>query len=186
MSKVPDLLPDDMTPEQRKVYDAIASGPRATVQGPLRVWLHSPQFAHHAQALGAYCRYATALEPRLSELAILVVGGHWRAGFEWAVHAPIAIAAGVAPEAAEAIRTGRPPALDREDEQVVYDFTRELVEERKVSDPVYARAVAAFGVRGTVDLVGIIGYYTLISMSIVAFDVDLPPEADDPFADLQP
>lgn len=170
-----------LTPEQRKVHDDILAGPRGVVVGPLRVWLFNPGLADAAQRLGAYCRYGTALPPRLSELAILVVGAHWRSGFEWAVHAPIAIRAGVAPDAAEAIRQGRRPATLDEEEAAVHDFARELLDTRFVSDATFARAGRVLGQTAVIDLTGILGYYTLISMTINAFAVPLPEGAPDPF-----
>lgn len=181
MARIPDLVVEQLSPEQRQVYDAILSGPRGIVEGPLRVWVTSPALAGHAQALGAFCRYNTSLPSRLSELAILVTGRYWRAGFEWAVHAPIAIKAGIAPEIAEAIRLGREPAFAAKDEAAVYAFARELLEKREVSDATYARMVEHVGQLGAVDLVGILGYYALISMTIKAFEVPLPVGAPDPF-----
>jgi 4-carboxymuconolactone decarboxylase len=106
--RLPDIVVESLTPDQRRVYDAILSGPRGVVQGPLRVWLNSPELADRAQALGAFCRYHTTLPPRLSELAIITTGAYWKAGFEWAVHAPIALKAGLDPDAVEAIRKGAP------------------------------------------------------------------------------
>jgi alkylhydroperoxidase family enzyme len=100
-----------LTPEQQVVFDRIQSGPRGLVEGPLRVWLQSPALAEHAQSLGAFCRYGTRLPARLSEFAILIVGAHWRSGFEWHVHAPIAAREGVGADAIEALRLGRVPAL---------------------------------------------------------------------------
>ena len=90
MSRPPVLDEDRLTAEQQAVFDDIRSGPRGLVEGPLRVWLQSPAFAERAQKLGAFCRYGTRLPARLSELAIVIVGAHWRSGFEWSVHAPIA------------------------------------------------------------------------------------------------
>jgi 4-carboxymuconolactone decarboxylase len=181
MARLPDIDPAALTPEQRRVYDAILSGPRGIVEGPLRVWVNSPGLADKAQALGAFCRYGTSLEQRLSELAIITTGAHWRAGFEWAVHAPIALAAGLDPAAVEAIRTGGEPDLPKPDERAVYAFSSELLRHRRVSDATYAAAVAALGQLGVVDLVGILGYYGLISMTINAFDVPLPADAPAPF-----
>jgi 4-carboxymuconolactone decarboxylase len=181
MARLPDIDPAALTPEQRRVYDAILSGPRGIVEGPLRVWVNSPGLADKAQALGAFCRYGTSLEQRLSELAILTTGAHWQAGFEWAVHAPIALAAGLDPAAVEAIRTGGEPDLPKPDERAVYAFSSELLRHRRVSDATYAAAVAALGQLGVVDLVGILGYYGLISMTINAFDVPLPADAPAPF-----
>ena len=181
MARLPDLSPDELDPEQRRVHDAIAAGPRGGVQGPFRVWLHSAAFADRAQALGEFCRFRTSLPPRLSELAILVAGGSWQAGFEWAAHAPAAVEAGIAPEAVEAIRTGRTPELRHEDEAAVYALAHELIETRQVSEATYRRAAAVLNSAALVDLVGVIGYYTLIAMTIKAFEVPLPPGAADPF-----
>lgn len=171
-----------LTPEQQRIHDAILSGPRGVVEGPLRVWLQSPGLADKAQALGAFCRYGTGLPARLSELAIITTGAFWKAGFEWAVHAPIAASAGIPDHAIEAIRSGKPPQFDREDEAAVHAFSHMLHSQRRVDDATYARAVASLGVQGVVELVGILGYYSLISMTINAFEVPLPEGADDPFA----
>lgn len=183
MSRLPDLPLEKLTPAQRKVHDAIVSGPRGVVQGPLKVWLHSPQLASRAQELGAFCRYHTSLPKRLSELAILITGATWKAGFEWFVHAPAGIAAGLDPAVVEAIRMHQKPAFARKDEGALYDFTDELLEKRRVSDATYQRAVAELGELGVVELVGILGYYALISMTIVAFKVPLPEGEPEPFAD---
>lgn len=180
-ARVSDLAIDSMTAAQRSVADAIVGGPRGRIEGPLRVWLHNPELADRAQALGAYCRYGTQLEPRLTELAIVVTGGHWRAGFEWQVHAPLAIAAGIDPAAVEMIRLGSTPDFARPDEQAVYDFATELLHERTVTDPVYRRAIAVLGEAAVIDLVGTLGYYGLISMTINAFAVPLLDDAPDPF-----
>mgnify|MGYP001218780969 CR=1 FL=1 len=180
--RMPDLDAASVSPEQRRIYDEIRSGPRGVVEGPLRVWLQSPGLADKAQALGAFCRYGTVLPPRLSELAIRVTGAHWQAGFEWAVHAPIALKAGVSPQIAEAIRTGQTPQFAAEDEAAVHAFSTELLRERKVSDATYDEAVRLLGQTGCVDLVGILGYYTLISMTINTFNVPLPSGVADPFA----
>lgn len=184
MPRLADITPDTLTPEQREAYDAIASGPRGKVEGPLRVWVNNPGLARPGQALGAYCRFGTALGPRLSELAVLIAGAHWRSGFEWHVHAPIGQKAGLDPVSLEAIRKGQTPELVREDEAILYLFCTELLRTRQVSDATYRRAEAQFGQTGLIDLVGIVGYYTLISLTINAFEVDIPGGIPNPFADL--
>ena len=186
MSRTPELDTAALNPDQQRVFDAISSGPRGRVQGPLEVWLQSADLADKAQALGAFCRYGTSLPPRLSELAILVTGAHWQAGFEWWAHAPIAAKAGVGEAAIEAIRRGETPTFALADETAVYAFAHELVTKRRVSDATYAAAIAAIGQKAVVELVGILGYYTLISMTIVTFDGPLPEDAADPFADQPP
>lgn len=171
--RLPSLDPAALTPEQKAVHDAIASGPRGRVQGPLAVWLHSPQLADCAQRLGAFCRYGTSLEPRLSELAILVTGRAWTAQFEWAVHKPIALKAGLSEAVVEAVRSRSTPPFEREDERVVHDFAMALHLDRKVPQALYDEAVRTLGATAVVELVGILGYYTLISMTINAFNVPL-------------
>jgi 4-carboxymuconolactone decarboxylase len=181
MQRPPTLDETDLTPEQQAVFDAIRSGPRGIVEGPLRVWLQSPTLADRAQALGAFCRYGTRLPSRLSELAILVTGAYWQAGFEWHVHAPIAEKAGLSPAVIEAIRTGAEPRFEDDDEALVYAFARQLHVTKEVDDDTYARAAQRFGTAGVVELVGILGYYTLISMTIKAFHVPVPEGSPEPF-----
>ena len=171
--RLPALDPAKLTAEQRAIHDAIAAGPRGRVQGPLAVWLHSPGLADNAQRLGAFCRFGTSLDPRLSELAILVTGRVWTAQFEWAVHKPIALRAGLSEAVVEAIRNRSTPPFERADERVVHDFAKALHVVRKVPQALYDEAVSTLGVTGVVDLVGILGYYTLISMTINAFNIPL-------------
>jgi 4-carboxymuconolactone decarboxylase len=172
-----------LSPRQQAIFDDIVSGPRGIVEGPLRVWLQSPELAEPAQKLGAFCRYGSHLPPRLSELAIITVGAHWRSGFEWRAHAPLAERAGISPDAIEAIRRRTEVQFESADERAVYAFARELLETRGVSDATYARLVAAIGLETSVDLVGVLGYYTLICMTINAFRVPVPEGVAEPFGD---
>lgn len=186
MPRIPELVVEKLDPEQRRVYDAIVSGPRGRVVGPLRVWLESPQLGEHAQALGAFCRFGTSLPRRLSELAIITTGAFWRASFEWHAHAPMAIEAGIDPAAVETIRTGNMPRFSRADETAVHAFARELIETRRVSEQTFRRAVDELGFKGVVELVGILGYYSLVSLTLNAFEVPVPAGARDPFEAREP
>jgi 4-carboxymuconolactone decarboxylase len=181
MQRIPVLARDELDQAQREAYDAIASGPRGVVQGPLNVWLHSADLAQHAQALGAFCRYGTTLPPRLSELAILVTAVHWQAGFEWYAHAKLGLKAGLDPAQVEVLRTGGTPDFAAEDERLVYALASELLRTRDISEATYARGEAVLGRRGLVELIGILGYYQLISMTIKTFRVALPAGEPDPF-----
>ena len=176
-ARLPDLDDTALTPEQAEIHDAICSGPRGEVVGPLRVWLRSPGLARTAQALGQHARYDSSLPLHLSELAILVTGRIWCSGFEWAHHAPIALGSGVPAEAIEAIGNGRRPTLDDQQMQAVFDCAVEVHRDRQISEETYAAGIAALGPEGMVDLVGICGYYTLISMTINVFEV---PDGDGP------
>jgi 4-carboxymuconolactone decarboxylase len=172
--RLPDLDPAALTPEQQPVYDAIKSGPRGVVYGPLAVWLRRPQLADRAQSLGAYCRYGSSLSPRLSEMAILVTARVWGSEFEWWAHKQHALTAGIAPSVIEAIRTHQAPALDDAEDQVVYDVATTLNRTRTVDDALYGRAIATLGEGRLIDLIGVLGYYTLISMTINTFQVARP------------
>ena len=184
--RYPRLEEENLSARQREVYEAIVSGPRGEVAGPLRVWLHSPELAERAQALGEFARYKSGLEPRLSELAILVTARLWSSGFEWSHHAPIAARAGIDPAAIEAIGRGRRPVLEDGDAQAVFDVAVELHRDRGVSDATFARASEVLGTERLVDLVGICGYYTLISMTINAFAVPVDGGPELPVVDLAP
>lgn len=173
MSRIPPLVPEEMSDAQRAIHDAIVNGPRGRVEGPLKVWLHSPALADKAQQLGQFARFDSSLEPRLSELAIMVTGRFWGAQFEWAVHKPFALKAGLSEAVLDAIRDRRTPAFEKEDERAVYDVARALHESHRISDGLYAEAMRVLGQKRLIDLVGILGYYTLISMTINAFDVPL-------------
>lgn len=172
MARIPDLDVNTLTPDQSRVYKAIASGPRGGVQGPLAVWLHRPELADKAQQLGRYCRYDSSLPPRLSELAILVTARIWDAAFEWDAHEPPAREAGLGDAVITALANDETPAFTQTDESVVYRFARELNLKRNVSDSLYAEAEETLGCDALVDLVGVLGYYSLISMTINAFKVD--------------
>lgn len=177
MSRLPVLDEAALSADQQDIYDAISSGPRGKVVGPLRVWLQSPKFAAQAQALGQYARYDSALAPALSEIAILVTARYWSSGFEWTHHAPIAKSAGVPEAAIAAISQALTYAFSDAQMQAVFDFSVELHRDKQVSDATYGAAHEALGTKACVDLVGICGYYTLISMTINTFDV---PDGDGP------
>ena len=182
MSRLPDLAYDQMSDEQKRIHDEIASGPRGAVVGPLKVWLHSPALADRAQKLGAYARYHSSLPPHLSELAILTTGSIWQADFEWYAHVGPARDAGISEAVIEAIRTGAEPPFEDEASRVVHQVAQEVHESRRLSAETYAGARNALGEQGLVDLIGILGYYTLISMTLNVFEVETP-DGSAPFAD---
>jgi 4-carboxymuconolactone decarboxylase len=167
-----------MNDTQRALMDAIRSGPRGksiTPRGPFAVWLHAPEFGQLAQALGGHCRYKTAIPPRISEFAILCTARLWRAQYEWFAHAPIAEKAGIKQKTIADLRAGRVPKTAAKDERAVYDFVHDLYRTKRVSDRNYKRVHALFGDAGTVELVGIVGYYALVAMTLNVFRM-LPPE----------
>lgn len=175
---------EQMSALQRALRDAISAGPRGIrnkLTGPFQIWLNAPELGHLAQALGAHCRYKTSLSPRQSETAILVTAHHWKAQYEWIAHEPQALKAGVKPETVKAIQAGREPKSAAKDEKAIIDFVKELYKTRRVSDKTYKRVHGFFGDAGVVELVGICGYYALISMTLNTFRAEIPAEMPMPF-----
>jgi 4-carboxymuconolactone decarboxylase len=137
-------------------------------------WLKNPELARRGQKLGELLRYQTTLEPRLSELAILITARHWTAHYEWAVHKREGLKAGMDPEVVAAIADRRAPVLRDEAERAIYDVSTTLLATRRVPDALYRRGVAALGERGMVELVGLLGYYALVAMTLNVFEIGLP------------
>ena len=165
---------DKMTPEQKSAYDEAAAGLRGHAPAPMIAWLQNPELARRAQRLGEFCRYQTSLAPRLSEMAILVVARHWTAHFEWYAHKREALKAGVSPEVIAMIASRKPPVLETEQERMVYRITTTLLETRGIPDALYQEGVRVLGERGVVDLVCVLGYYTLVAMTLNTFEIGLP------------
>lgn len=177
MARIPLFPLDNMSDAQRRVYDAVVSGPRGRVVGPLRAALHQPELADKWQQLGEILRYRTSLPPRLSELAILVTARHWSSQVEWEQHQPAALKGGLSPAITDAIRDAQCPAFVNADEEAVYDYCLELHQRKKVSEKVYQQTIEFIGVLGVVELTALIGYYTMVAMTLIAHDIPLPEGA---------
>ncbi|HEY0064344.1 MAG TPA: carboxymuconolactone decarboxylase family protein [Telluria sp.] len=158
------LAPHQLSEAQQAAAQAVIDGPRGAVYGPFIPLLRSPELMQCAQQLGEYLRYRSAIGNRLSEMAILVTAREWNQQVEWAIHAPIAERCGIAADVIEAIANRRRPQNMLVDEELVYDFCIELHRNKRVSDAIWGDAVALFGEKGVVDLMGINGYYTLLAM----------------------
>lgn len=183
--RMPAIPLDRLSAAQREVYERIASGPRGQIGAPHWAWLRSPAMAEAAQDYGRFCRFETSVDPRQIEVAILTTAAHWQAALEWDLHEEVARAMELDPEVIEAIRRRGDPVFSLPAERAVYLFARELLEERRVTEETYARLIGEIGEASTVELVGILGYYALISMTIVAFEVPSHVREGDSFADLR-
>ena len=162
--RMPPIPAEKYTEAQKRAADEFLATRKAPVFGPFIPLIRSPEVMLRAKAMGDYLRYKSVLSPRLSEFAILITAREWTQQFEWSVHSAIALKAGVSPETVKALAEGRRPAGLSEEETAIYDFCTELHHNKSVSDPTYARVLAKFGEQGVIDLVGINGYYTLLSM----------------------
>ncbi len=167
----------NMSAAQRALLASMRAGPRGkslTLRGPFAAWMHAPEFGQLAQALGAHARYKTALPPRLSEFAILCTARLWRAQFEWFAHEPVALKAGVKAKTVQDLRSGRKPMGAPKDERAIYDFILELYKTRRVSDRIYKRVHRFLDDGAMIEFVGILGYYTLVAMTLNVFHMLLP------------
>jgi 4-carboxymuconolactone decarboxylase len=182
-SRLTPLYEDDMSEDQRRVLGDILKGPRGNLDGPFLAWIHSPSLADHAQRLGAFCRYHTQLDLRLSELAILLTAAWWQSQAEWQIHEPIARDSGLSDEVINALREQREPTFSRDDEAIVYHLGEELYRTRRVSDARYRQAVSAFGEAAVVELVAIFGYYALVAMTLNVFAVRRDTQVPLPFSE---
>jgi 4-carboxymuconolactone decarboxylase len=161
--RMPAIAPGQMSDEQRKVAAELAAS-RGNVRGPFVAMLRSPGLLERMQKLGEYVRFRSGLDLRINRMAGLLVTRHWTNQYEWHGHIPHALKAGLKPEIIEAIGEGRRPSVMAADEAVAYDFVTELYANKSVSDPTYASAIAKFGERGVIDLLGVVGYYATNAM----------------------
>ena len=180
-----ELTPETMTPEQKKAADAIQAGPRGSgLRGPFNALLRSPDLCDLVQRVGAYVRYSSSIPSRLNEMAIIMAGRKWTAQYEFYAHRKLAIEAGLNPAICDAIATGKRPQNMQDDEADVYDYCSELLATGHVSDATFARINHRFGERGAIDLIGAVGYYSLVSMVLNVDGVPLPPGETPPLKPL--
>jgi 4-carboxymuconolactone decarboxylase len=161
--RLPMPAADAMTAQQREAADALIAGPRKGVYGPFLPLLRSPQLLERVARVGEYLRFDGVLDARIRELATCVAARHVTNQFEWLMHAPLALKAGVSDATIEALRAGRRPRAVPSDEEIALDFAAELLHTHGVSDVTYAAAVGQFGEQGVVELTTLVGYFVMVS-----------------------
>ena len=174
VTRYPPLAPEAMSSEQKSMYDSIMAGPRHSIEGPFNAWLRSPVLGDRLQRVGEYLRFNTTIPHNLNEFAILITAVEWNSGFEWYAHYPLAMKAGLEPAVAADLQEGRRPGNMTVDEVLVYDFATQLHRKHQVTDAVFAAAVKRFGEQGVTDLVALLGYYGLVSMTLNVAEVAPP------------
>ena len=157
---------DQYTPEQVKAAQEFELVRKRAPWGPFAMLMYSPELMNNARSMGDYLRYKSSIPNMLSEFAILITAREWSQDYEWSIHYPIAIKAGLKIEIAAALKDGRRPEEMGEDETLIYDFTIELQRNKRVSDLTFAKVEKRFGKKGVVDLAGIAGYYTFLAMEM--------------------
>ena len=174
--RLPTIAPENYNNDQKQAAADFEANRKVAVFGPFEPLMHSPQMMSQARAMGDYLRYKSAIGNTLSELAILITAREWTQDYEWYVHQPIALKAGIKKEIADAIADGRRPVGLSDDEEMVYDFCTELQHNKRVSDVTFNRVEKRFGKKGAVDLTGIVAYYTLLAMELNVAQYQLPAD----------
>jgi 4-carboxymuconolactone decarboxylase len=177
--RLPPLAENQFTPEQKQAHDEFVAERKVGFSGPWHVFVRSPELLTRTHRVGEFLRYRCSLSGRLSEFTILMVARHWTQDFEWGAHRKHALAAGVTEATVAAIRDGRRPSPLIPEEEIIWDFVSELLHTRRVSDPTYDRAKAQFGETGVVELCGLVGYYSLLAMTMNVARV-APPAGETP------
>ena len=168
------LSPGEMSPEQKETYDESIAGKRGAPPAPMMAWLNSPEMARHATRLGEVMRFNTIFPAKLSEIAILVTARHFTAHYEWFAHKRLALKGGMDPKIIEDIRDRRTPIFDDPKGKMIYDLAKSLHEGHGVAQGLYDEAVKMLTERGVVEVIGLCGYYTLVSMTLNTFEFGLP------------
>jgi len=185
MTRLTQKSPDELTPQQREQYDRIGQYRQAradgTLGGPFDAWIRSPELARRATGLGNFIWNRTTLERRIVEFAIAITARVWEANVEWVAHAEEARKRGVSDDVLASVLAGQRPEGAPEDELLTYDFCKSLHETRRLPIDLYQRAVSLFGEQGLMEMIGTIGYYTFVSMTLNAFEVGVESGVGAPF-----
>ncbi|MEN3348028.1 MAG: 4-carboxymuconolactone decarboxylase [Bradyrhizobium sp.] len=168
------LPPGEMNPAQKEVYDESIAGKRGAPPAPMMAWLNSPEMARHGTRLGEVLRFDTIFPAKLSEIAILVTARHWTAHYEWYAHKRLALKGGMDPKLIEDIRVRRTPVFDDPKAKMIYDVAKALHEGHGLPKGLYDEAVEVLSLRGLVEVIGLCGYYTIVSMTLNTFEFQLP------------
>lgn len=176
------FTPEELDADQRRVYDAIAGGPRAQgpqafavvddagrLEGPFNAMLLQPRVGHALQQVGSALRYQGTLGPRAREIAILVVAASWGSAFERQAHEAVGRVVGLSDAELAALRDGRDPALDDPVELAVLRAARALVDDGRLTDAQYAEAVRLLGEPALFELTTIVGYYATLALQLRVF-----------------
>ena len=179
LSRLPLLKREELDAQGRKLYDQAVSPDSRTLvglRGPSGIWLHSPVLAEFLRAANQYLRFETALDRRLTELAILVVARELDNQFEWTAHEPAALREGLDPKIVDVVKRRKPVSRLGKREALIIDFGRELFRKRKLRSQTFARGVELFGQRGVLELAALMGNYAMTAVILDTVDQQLHPD----------
>jgi 4-carboxymuconolactone decarboxylase len=181
-----ELRLDQLTAEQQQMAVHLKTPPRNSELngGPFNAYARSPGLGLLLLQVSDYVRFNSSLPPRLSEFAIMIAARQWSQPYEWRAHYPLAIKGGLDRQILVDLGAGSRPQSMKEDETALYDFCTELYRDKNVSDAAFKAALAKFGERGIMDLIGIIGYYDIASMALIVQKTTAKPVEEAPLVSL--
>lgn len=182
--RLPKLSYEKLNPKQKEVYDKHVVR-RNYVTGPYDVWIHSPELFEKVSGISNYMRFDCALPVKLREFGILVTARYWDAEYSWNAHVDKARAAGISDDIIEALAAKKKPDFKADDERVYYTFAMEALENHFVSEKTFNEARAIFGEKALVDLIGSVGYFSMLQICLNSAEVDLQADRKPPFADVR-
>jgi 4-carboxymuconolactone decarboxylase len=177
MSRLAPIQPNELTPEQTRLYDEIVRTRAKGLDGPFGVWLRKPSVGEPCEKLQNAFRLDGKLNRRVAELLILLVAREWTAQYAWYLHEILALKAGLPAETIAAIRARRRPPVLQPDELPVYEVVTELLATKTVSAETYDRALKALGEDLLIEVVSAVGFYAMVCMTLNVFDVPIPADA---------
>ncbi len=171
-SRLKNISEDNLTAQQKQLRDSILKS-RGNLNGPFSAWLLSPKLGEKAQALGEVCRYHTSLNPEESELLILITASFWQCKGEWQIHHPIALQSGLPNTICKALKDGLTPYFTSDRQLLLYKIAKSTLDKTGISDTLYAQSVEIFGEKTLVEIIAIIGYYSLVAFTLNAFNMQI-------------
>jgi 4-carboxymuconolactone decarboxylase len=177
MARLPPITSkDQVAADHRTVFDAIVQS-RGAVQGPFRMFLHSPELAGRVAHLGAYVRFEGSLDMRVRVLAAMTVAREFEAIYVWGAQTAGARRLGVPETTVTAIRENHSRGVPPEDAEII-DFTRQLLRRHRVDEASAKAMLARFGNDGFIQLTGAIGYYSLLAVTVNACELEAGQNAE--------
>jgi len=165
-NRMPPIAAEKLTPEQKKVIELVTAPPRGPIgsTGPFIPLMRSPELMNRLQSVGGYLRFNSVLPQKLVNMIALLTSRYYTQQYEWDGNYPLSLKSGLSVEIANAIGDGRRPEHIGRDDELVYNFVTELLQNKSVSDPTYAGLVGKFGEQGVVDATATVGYYSTLAM----------------------
>ena len=173
INRIKEIPDNDMTAAQKKVFADLVAG-RGKLLAPYKIWIHSPKLAAAMETIGTFLNKAGSLSEREVELIICIIANHWRGEYVWAAHVKHCLEIGYKQAVFDAMRAGQTPTFDHERERAIYDLAAISMAPGGGSDEVFARADKLLGRDGIAEVVGLLGYYSAVSMGMKLHRVPIP------------